>query len=145
MLCQANILIDDQLQVRICDIGQWDYAELQSTEPSHGSGCSGTPRYQAPELINPKVPSPRKTIQSDIYALGMTMHHILTRMMPFHELKREEAVIMAVILGDRPLRLTSGDAAIWINDEAWTLITSCWHQDPYKRPTSSHVEHSVCL
>ncbi|HQR52484.1 MAG TPA: bifunctional protein-serine/threonine kinase/phosphatase [Burkholderiales bacterium] len=76
----ANLLQDEDGELRILDLGVAlaagvPYEELQ--------GSPGTPSFMAPELIAGEPAS----VQSDLYAAGVTLYHLLTRKYPYGELE----------------------------------------------------------
>ncbi len=76
----ANLLQDESGELRVLDMGVAlaagvPYPELQ--------GNPGTPSYMAPELfVNAKA-----SAQSDIYAAGVSLYHLLTRKYPYGEVE----------------------------------------------------------
>ncbi len=64
----SNIMIDRDNQVKLVDFG---IAKL--LEPGQRNTMVGTPGYSPPEQYQGLA-----TVQSDIYALGATLHHLLT-------------------------------------------------------------------
>ena len=75
-LTPANILLDDNDQPRILDFGI--SVVLNETTGSHD--IAGTPNYLAPELLN-KQPA---GASSDLFALSVVMHEMLTGKRLFH-------------------------------------------------------------
>lgn len=76
----ANLLQDEDGELRILDLGVAlaagvPYEELQ--------GNPGTPSFMAPELIAGEGAS----VQSDLYAAGVTLYHLLTRKYPYGEVE----------------------------------------------------------
>jgi serine/threonine protein kinase len=76
----ANLLLEDNGELRILDMGVAlaagvPYPELE-TNP-------GTPSFMAPELFTGTAAS----AQSDIYAAGVTLYHLLTRKYPYGEIE----------------------------------------------------------
>ena len=76
----ANLLPEDNGGLRILDMGVAfaagvPYPELQ--------GNPGTPSFMAPELFS-GAPA---TAQSDVYAAGATLYHLLTRRYPYGEIE----------------------------------------------------------
>ena len=76
----ANLLQDDSNALRVLDMGVAlaagvPYPELQ--------GNPGTPSYMAPELFDGK----KATAQSDLYAAGVSLYHLLTRKYPYGEIE----------------------------------------------------------
>lgn len=73
----SNVLLDDQLRVRVADLGlAAPYVEGGVTKV-----IAGTPEYMAPELAF-ESETPAST-SSDIYALGCMAYEMLTGSLPF--------------------------------------------------------------
>ena len=76
-----NIHLGDDGQLRVLDLGVavsgFEVAELSSATRA------GTPSYLAPELFNNAEPS----AQSDIYAVGVTLYHLLSGKYPYGEIE----------------------------------------------------------
>ena len=80
----ANLLRDESGELRVLDMGVAlaagvPYPELQ--------GNPGTPSYMAPELFENDAAKQRATAQSDIYAAGVSLYHLLTRKYPYGEVE----------------------------------------------------------
>ncbi len=80
----ANLLQDESGELRVLDMGVAlaagvPYPELQ--------GNPGTPSFMAPELFETDVTKQRATAQSDIYAAGVSLYHLLTRKYPYGEVE----------------------------------------------------------
>ena len=87
----ANILLDQDLEPRLCDFGQSRLAD----EHSHSLG---TLFYMAPEQADLKaVPDARW----DVYALGALIYNMLTGVPPFRTLETERRLGEARSLEDR--------------------------------------------
>ena len=76
----ANLLQDDGGELRVLDMGVAfaagvPYPELQ--------GNPGTPSYMAPELFDAE----KASAQSDLYAAGVSLYHLLTRKFPYGEIE----------------------------------------------------------
>jgi serine/threonine-protein kinase len=73
----SNVLLDDQLRVRVADLGlATPYVEGDVTKV-----IAGTPEYMAPELAFESDKPASKS--SDIYALGCMAYEMLTGSLPF--------------------------------------------------------------
>ncbi|KAH7927211.1 kinase-like protein, partial [Leucogyrophana mollusca] len=125
-----NILVTPSGTACLADFGL-AYAKdpqrqtLSSTQgPTHG----GTLAYEAPEMFDGEPVS----FAADVYALGCVIYEMYSGVRPFHGL-RDGAVIKAVGKGKRPDRPTG------ISDWMWTLVESCWCQEPTERPLPSNV------
>jgi serine/threonine protein phosphatase PrpC len=80
----ANVLQDESGELRVLDMGVAlaagvPYPELQ--------GNPGTPSYMAPELFDGAITQQRAGAQSDLYAAGVTLYHLLTRKYPYGEIE----------------------------------------------------------
>ena len=116
-------------------------------------GGIGTPRWSAPELLDPptfgfKCCRPSK--ESDCYSFGMTVYEvrfvyyilrlascsdsrqILTGKLPFHDI-RTDAVIMRIVRGTRPERPHLSHA-IGFTDPVWAIVVGCWKEHHSFRP-----------
>ncbi|HTS55452.1 MAG TPA: serine/threonine-protein kinase, partial [Burkholderiales bacterium] len=71
----ANILIKDDIDIKLSDFGAALYEEAQHT---HLKGI-GSPAYMSPEQVQEK----EVTYQTDIYSLGVVMYQMLTGKLPF--------------------------------------------------------------
>jgi serine/threonine protein phosphatase PrpC len=76
----ANLLHDDSGELRVLDMGVAlaagvPYPELQ--------GNPGTPSFMAPELFD----NGKASAQSDLYAAGVSLYHLLTRKYPYGEVE----------------------------------------------------------
>lgn len=76
----ANLHIGKDSGLRILDMGVALAAGVPYPELS---GSAGTPSYMAPELFDGEAAS----AQSDLYAAGVTLYHLLTRKYPYGEVE----------------------------------------------------------
>ncbi|KAH8810365.1 hypothetical protein DL96DRAFT_1759947 [Flagelloscypha sp. PMI_526] len=131
-----NILIDGSMQPRIADLGissivtsQSETLQLANTT---SRGFQGSLRWAPPEVILPhEFLNPHSSTTRDINAFGCTMLEVLTGQFPFCEERRDPAILLRVIKGDRPKR----PAAEIVPQAAWELIQHCWAHDPDHRAT----------
>lgn len=75
----ANLHLADDGKLRILDLG----VAASGLNDNHGAGHPGTPSFIAPELFDGAAASP----QSDLYAIGVTLYHLLTRKYPYGEIE----------------------------------------------------------
>jgi serine/threonine protein phosphatase PrpC len=76
----ANIHLASDQRLRILDLG----IAVTSAAPNNDVLQNpGTPSFMAPELFDGKP----ATLQSDIYAAGVTLYHLLTRKYPYGEIE----------------------------------------------------------
>ncbi|MDP1928024.1 MAG: bifunctional protein-serine/threonine kinase/phosphatase [Thiobacillus sp.] len=76
----ANLHVDHEGKLRILDLGVARCPTLDTREP-HAQ--PGTPSYMAPELFNSVEANP----QTDLYAVGVSIYHLLTRKYPYGEIE----------------------------------------------------------
>ncbi|HKY02981.1 MAG TPA: bifunctional protein-serine/threonine kinase/phosphatase [Burkholderiales bacterium] len=74
----ANLHLGGDGRLRILDFGV-----ARSAVGEDESAIPGTPSYMAPELIGGDAPH----VQSDLYAAGVTLYHLLTRKYPYGEIE----------------------------------------------------------
>jgi serine/threonine protein phosphatase PrpC len=75
-----NVHIGDDGEIRLLDFG----VAISGLSPPAGVRAqAGTPSYLAPELFN----GGQVTAQSDLYAAGVTLYHLLTRKYPYGEIE----------------------------------------------------------
>ncbi|KAI0078097.1 kinase-like protein [Panus rudis PR-1116 ss-1] len=123
----ANILIDEDLHVRLSDFG---LASLADANPSSGfSSCTGgSPRWSAPEVLR-GGPS---TFESDVYAFGIFCIELYTMTHPFPYLK-DAQVLAGVLRGARPRRPGKETG---IHNYVWRLAKRCWSESIVCRPNT---------
>jgi serine/threonine-protein kinase len=102
----GNVLLTDYGDVRLVDFGlaQLDNAAGQTPEIVASLRTAGTPGFMAPEQIRGETVGP----PADIYALGITLFHMLVGMPPFRvaKLSAVEDVVQYTLEGKLP---TMGD------------------------------------
>jgi serine/threonine protein phosphatase PrpC len=76
----ANLLLEEGKALRVLDMGVALAAGVPYPELE---GNPGTPSYMAPELFA----NEKATAQSDLYAAGVTLYHLLTRKYPYGEVE----------------------------------------------------------
>ncbi|KAK7037376.1 Rho guanine nucleotide exchange factor [Paramarasmius palmivorus] len=128
----VNVLITRSRRACIADFGLSRVADSQIFKvTSTAAHAAGTARWSAPE-IHAGDPS---TTWSDIYSVGCLYYEIITGLVPFYDLSKEAAVLLAVIQGKRPVRPSN----IMISDALWALINDCWNTEPTSRPTAENL------
>lgn len=112
--------------------------------PSLGSGpgpSGGTTRWKAPELFlleSMDYDSP-PTQSSDVYSFACAAYEVFTGLLPFHEIRGAEALIVKLVKSrvqpSRPPPEKIGSAAKELTDEVWRFLEDCWNHDPVERLT----------
>ncbi len=120
----ANVLLTDDLSVRICDFGMAEAKNRSKTmtaavSRSGRGGPALTVAWSAPELF---IDLP-KSFASDVYALGMTLWETYECCVPFGNMP--EAAVVSQVLGGRRPEMSSTDTP----EEVKQLIQLCWSQE----------------
>jgi serine/threonine protein kinase len=121
-----NLKITARGQIVLLDFG---LAKTQTADPSGDLSCTSvfgyTPRYAPLEQIQDLGTSP----QSDIYALGATLYHLLTGVKPPDALARATALVSA-----RPNPLKPANEIIAaVGEELAAILTRAMAQNPGDR------------
>ncbi|KAH0791828.1 TKL family protein kinase [Histomonas meleagridis] len=124
-LKSLNILLDDNKRARICDFG---LVRLKSYAPM--TGLIGTTQWMAPEIL---MCSTSYDVAADVYSFGIVLWELLTGEIPYKDVTTGNLPYLVVQEGLRPT-IPSGTPKDLEN-----LITSCWSQDPKKRPPFSLI------
>ncbi|MBI5329380.1 MAG: bifunctional protein-serine/threonine kinase/phosphatase [Betaproteobacteria bacterium] len=77
----ANLLLAPDGKLRILDLG---VASCPGCPKGKADEIPGTPSYMAPELISGSAQADQQT---DLYAVGVTLYHLLTRKYPYGEIE----------------------------------------------------------
>ena len=122
----SNIMIDKNDDVKLLDFGiAKDYADGDSFKTVIGEGVGGTPMYMSPEHIN----GSQKTIQSDIYSLGVTLWQMLTGSAPYEGMAI--GIIYSKIINDNLKDVK--DVYAHISDRMNDIIQKATNKIPEKR------------
>lgn len=78
----GNLHLDSAGKLRLLDLG---VAHCPACPPESADSLPGTPSYLAPELFDRT--DRRASPQSDLYAAGVTLYHLLTRKYPYGEVE----------------------------------------------------------
>jgi serine/threonine protein kinase len=136
-----NILVDNFYRTKICD---FNLSRL--LEQSTGSTLASVqnPRWIAPEVLDGEGYSK----ESDVYSFGIVMWEVLTRQIPWHGVDMGD-IVSLVRDGARPqvpnfweARDGRGNELI-VFEEYADLMTSCWSQNPYDRPSFADIIKSL--
>lgn len=120
----ANVLIDRAGQVRITDFG------LAVSRSNAQGGSGGTPSYMAPEQ---SIPGADVTEQTDLYALGLLLHELLTGEPVFPG----PAAFGASRPGRRGLPIPPSSLIAGVDPALDAVIRAATDPDPRRRPASA--------
>ncbi|MCD6705207.1 MAG: bifunctional protein-serine/threonine kinase/phosphatase [Thiobacillus sp.] len=76
----ANLHVDAEGKLRILDLG---VARCPTLDAREDHAQPGTPSFMAPELFS----GAEASVQTDLYAVGATLYHLLTRKYPYGEIE----------------------------------------------------------
>ena len=137
----SNVLLTDKTvpEVRIADFGTSFVHDKGAMESRLGTSSiqrtnviRGTPLYSAPEMFDSMAKASRST---DVFAFGITMHEILSRTIPYENLRLHPKQFQDSVCNDvRP------DLALLPSDTPPSLvilIQKCWDGNRAVRPTAA--------
>ncbi|TFK28484.1 kinase-like protein [Coprinopsis marcescibilis] len=154
-----NILITPSSRACLADFGLsriTDSKALSWTFTCSTTQQGGTPRWQAPELLDPESESHiEASKESDMYSFGGICYEVLTGKVPFYEYPRDATVCLKVMNGHTPSHpaLSASDnitaprsnsSSVNTDSEAilelvWPIMQTCWLREPAKRPTAAEL------
>lgn len=138
-----NILINDCGSAVIIDFGlSRSMAEAVSALISSRRGA-GNVRWMAPELVDGSDP---KSPEADVYSFACLAFHVLTDLIPFKNLTKESAIVVAIFQGESPA--SAADRFTMLSNPAlenliWALIDDCWTRQPSARPSMGEIEGRI--
>ncbi|HET9652765.1 MAG TPA: serine/threonine-protein kinase, partial [Usitatibacter sp.] len=134
----GNILVDRTGQVKLLDFGIAKLVEPDGGEDTAGEltrlgGRMMTLRYAAPE----QLAGDGITTATDIYALGVVLHELLTGVSPYRSVREGRALKEAMLL-DEPLTLPSRLAASrplarTLSGDLDAIVLKAMRRDPARR------------
>ncbi|XP_039249459.2 uncharacterized protein LOC120327124 [Styela clava] len=138
----ANVLLNQDVDVKICDFGLAKM-KLLTTRPSSNpegrkggklnNNPAGTVSHVAPELLEVNK-SPTRS--SDVYSFGVFIWEILTDKIPYSGVRSGDVIINDVQKGKRPdLSLVPSDSP----DILVSTMKLAWQQDANIRPKFSDI------
>ena len=74
---------------------------------------------------------------ADVFAFAMLAVEAFTGKMPFDK-QRNEAAVVSILQGSRP-EMPNDAQGVGLTAKMWTLLESCWQQNPKKRPIMGEV------
>ncbi|CAE6418559.1 unnamed protein product [Rhizoctonia solani] len=138
-----NVIMSDDGHSQLGDFGSAILLNYSSVDFSE-TGFKGTLRFTAPELLDWEK-GKKPTVQSDIYAFGMTILQIMTGKLPYadqpnHTVPNE--VLVKKKMPDRP-SLNKNFVSMTAEEELWCLLTWCWDHESDSRPNMMEVKETL--
>jgi len=132
----SNILVTSG---GVCKLGDFGCSVgLSSNGKGPAVELTGTPGYQAPELLKGEAPSRA----CDVYSLGILLWQLDSRSIPYAGQHPQVVMFQVVSMVARPKPPLSSIAAVGL--PAFTsLYSTCWAAKPDKRPSMDNVARSV--
>ncbi|XP_063585187.1 serine/threonine-protein kinase mos-like [Penaeus indicus] len=127
----ANALLDAGGRLRLSDFGC-------SSRPGQDEvAVIGTVPYQAPEVLRGGMGCGR----SDVFSLGVTAWHLLTRRAPFEGVHHHVVLYQVTCLHHRPPQHHPlGSFPSLLEVLLGRLASRCWAEDPEERPDALALE-----
>ncbi|KAF8596192.1 kinase-like protein [Ceratobasidium sp. AG-I] len=137
-LFAMNVLVSAEGVAKLSD---FDHSILSNCTLAFSATTNpngGTLRWKAPELllVEDGEPDVLKTVQSDIYALGM---EIITGKVPYAEYTKEGSIYRAVDRMQLPARPQVLMDQTMQSTGMWNLLVECWNQLPSARPGAGTI------
>ncbi|KAF8608132.1 kinase-like protein [Ceratobasidium sp. AG-I] len=132
----ANVLISEDGTPKLADFGLTITHEGKFQFSTTNPG-GGTMRWMAPELFNEHG---KRSSQTDVYALGMTLLEIFTGREPFHDSLGHHIPVLVTQerrIPERPSYLSMRSEK---HDIFWSVLTKCWIYEANKRVKASELE-----
>jgi hypothetical protein len=133
-----NILLDAQLRAFISDFGSSRSEEeekaAQKDLDNYYSTYVYTTAYQAPETVM----GPNHSTAADIYSYGVVLWELATRSSSYENLDRLS--VLAIVKKNQTNPIPAS-----CPPRLKTIIQSCWHKDPGKRPSASKLIQQLTI
>jgi serine/threonine protein kinase len=130
----SNILLDEDLHIKLTDFGL-----SRTIKKKHDiykmSGCTGTLRYMAPEILFNKGED--YNLKIDIYSMALNYWFINTGKVPFKEIDKNPHVVHLIKEGFRPNISDVNDTQLR------DLIGRMWDTCPEMRPDIKEVLEDI--
>jgi serine/threonine protein kinase len=127
-----NILVDDNLNLKIADFGFATYKKIHKL-----NSYRGTMTYMAPEIKEGKTYDGR---QIDIFSCGVILFIIVQGIFPFKEAKKDEYFYNLILQGkfEHYWKKVGGQN---LSDDFKDLILKIFSYDGKKRPTVEEIKN----
>ncbi|CAN0383464.1 unnamed protein product, partial [Discosporangium mesarthrocarpum] len=135
-LKSPNVLLTRGFQAKISDFGTvrttTEFTTMTTTAVQAVSSMSL--KWAAPEILNQH----ETTQSSDVYSYGIIVWEILTRKVPWEEVRRPVDIMLKVLSGKRPQGLQEDNSHGPCSDMR-QVMEKCWVETPKERPSFKDV------
>jgi len=131
-----NLLLDENYKVKVSDFGlakATDEVRFGASSASEGVQ-KGSSLWMSPEYLNGS-PYDEKC---DVYSFGMVLLELVTRRLPWEEVKELSQIVLKVAQGQRPPLPDNG-----LPSQLRDLIQRCWAHDAGERPTFDEIAQAL--
>jgi len=125
-----NILIDEQMNLKIADFGFARYKQIESLK-----SYRGTYTYMAPEIKEGKQYNGKEI---DMFSFGVILFIIVQGIFPFKEARSEEYFYNLICTGQTDLYFQKTNA-VHLSGDFKELILALFSKDGSKRPTIEQI------
>eukprot|EP01097_Dermamoeba_algensis_P001375 TRINITY_DN1518_c0_g2_i1.p1 TRINITY_DN1518_c0_g2~~TRINITY_DN1518_c0_g2_i1.p1 ORF type:complete len:555 (+),score=119.45 TRINITY_DN1518_c0_g2_i1:113-1777(+) len=122
----ANLLIDDNLTIKVCDFGLSQIKRRDDFLKDGQDGAKGTPLWMAPEVLMGQ----QFNEKCDVYSFGIVLWELTTRTEPFQEYNSFDTFRKDICL--RKVRPPIPPDA---HADVISLMKRCWDPNPSVRPS----------
>lgn len=135
-LKSANVVLDRELNAKLCDFGLTE--SMEKTHISRRDQEGGSPRYMAPEVFDPRQ---KLTEKIDIWALGCLVAEIFTNKLPHEDCSSIQQVAAKLIV--KRLAPYPDDSANALHPEVWKTVNRCFAFAPPDRPSAEGIHRDL--
>ncbi|KAG8975341.1 hypothetical protein FRC05_005900 [Tulasnella sp. 425] len=129
-----NVLIASDHHARLCDFGLARHVNAGTATGLKGVGSTA---WQSPEILRDGA---HKSLQSDVYAFGITIYEVLSGKVPYYDRPSAGSIIAGVLFsGLRPPLDPPAAPNGTLYLRFWTEATRCWTDRPAERPSMTDV------
>ncbi|KAG6332874.1 hypothetical protein ID866_6209 [Astraeus odoratus] len=138
-----NVLISGEGHALLTDFG-YTYMANSSFNMTVSLPRGFSPRWMSREIAESWGTDAEcfTSVESDIWAFGMTALELFTREVPFSTCKSAMSVTMRIMKGP-PDRPSLDSTCLRMTDDWWDTCFECWKQDPKARPPASRLLRSI--
>ncbi|KAG6326534.1 hypothetical protein ID866_12555, partial [Astraeus odoratus] len=129
-----NVLVSNDHRALLADFG-FSTLTKSSFKMNASPPRGGSFSWMAPELLNEYNTS----VAGDIWAYGMTMLELFTRLIPFHDCRHDVNIMFRLMQGRLPGCPTEASTCFRMTGAWWEICKSCWKKEPSLRPSASDI------